>query len=78
MKYSLLKYYITAFFLCSSFIILAQVDPGSGSNDNGIDNDGASDTNGLPIDDYLWVMILVALIVVFFKFRSMQSKAVNE
>jgi hypothetical protein len=76
MKNNLLKYYIAAFYFCSIFVMFAQ-DPDSGSNDGGIDDSGVSDTTPMPIDDYVWVLALVAIAFVFVKFRSIQNKKIN-
>lgn len=72
MKNNFLKYYITAFFFCSSFMIYAQ--PGSGSDNGGIDDDGSSDTTPAPIDDYVVVLALVGLALVFIKVRPIITK----
>jgi hypothetical protein len=76
MKNNLLKYYITAFYLCSTFVMFAE-DPNSGSNDGGVDGSGASDVTPMPIDDYVWVLALVGLVLVFIKFRSIQNKKIK-
>jgi hypothetical protein len=72
MKNNLLKYYIVAFYLCSTFAMFAQ--PGNTSPD-GLETDG--DTTPAPIDDYVWVLGLVALVFVFLKFRSVLNKKIN-
>ena len=77
MKTSLLKYYITAFYLCATFVTFAQT-PGSGSDNGGVDDNGASDTNpGTPIDDYLWVLAIIAILFVFLKFRAIQKNRIQ-
>lgn len=74
MKNNVLKYYITAFYFCSTFAMLAQ-DPGAGGVDNG---DGSGDTTpAAPIDDYVWVLALVGLVFVFLKFRAIQKRKIN-
>ena len=81
MKTNLLKYYITAFYLCSTFVTFAQTTPGSGSNNGGVDDNGASDTTPgepFPIDDYLWVLAIIAILFVFLKFRAIQKKRIQE
>lgn len=75
MKNNFLKYYTTAFFFCSTFMMFAQ--PGSGSDNGGIDDSGEADiTPGTPIDDYVWILALIGLTFVFLKFRAQvkQSK----
>lgn len=72
MKKNLLKYYITAFYLYTSFVTFAQ--PGS-------DGDGSGGLEGsdpaAPIDDYIWVLVLVALAFVFIKLRTFQKKKIQ-
>lgn len=77
MKNNLLKYYIPAFYLCSTFVMFSQ--PGSGSDNGGIDDSGASDTTpaAAPIDDYVWVLALIGIVLVFMKFKSIQKKKIN-
>jgi hypothetical protein len=72
MKNNLLKYYIAAFYLCSTLMIYAQ--PGA---DDTTGNLESTDTPA-PIDDYVWILALVGLILVFMKFRAMQSKKIKE
>lgn len=76
MKTNLLKYYIVALYLCSTFIAFAQ--PGSGSSDGTLDGDG--DTTPLaPIDDYVWVLVAVGILLVFLKCRAMyKQKAISK
>jgi hypothetical protein len=74
MKNNLLKYYIVAFYLCSTFVLFAQ-DPGTGG---GVDNDGTTDTTpAAPIDDYVLVLALVGLFLVFIKMRAVQNRKIN-
>jgi hypothetical protein len=74
MKNNLLKYYITAFYLCSTFAMFAQ-DPGIGG---GIENDGTGDTTpAAPIDDYVLLLAILGLILVFVRFKSIQSKKIK-
>jgi hypothetical protein len=74
MKKNLLKYYIAAFYFCSTFAMLAQTDPGTG----GVDGDGTTDTTpSAPIDDYIWVLALVGLLFVFMKFRAIQKMKIK-
>lgn len=73
MKNNLLKYYIAAFYLCSTFAMFA--DPGTGSDGDPLEN---GDTAApMPIDDYVWVLALIGLVFVFMKFRSIQKKKIN-
>jgi hypothetical protein len=75
MKNNLLKYYLAAFYLCSTFIMFAQTDPGT---DGGIENDGTQDaTPAAPIDDYVWLLALIGLVFVFLKFRAIQNRRIK-
>lgn len=64
MKNNLLKYYITAFYLCSTFIAFAQ--PGDEDATNTLEGDEPS----APIDGYLWVLGIIGLAYVFLLFRG--------
>ena len=76
MKNRLLKYYIATFYLCSTFVMFAQ--PGTGSNNGGVDDGGATDTTpGAPIDNYVWVLAIIGLIFVFMKFRAIQKNRIQ-
>lgn len=76
MKTNLLKLYTTAFFLCLTLVTFAQ--PGSGSDNGGIDDNGASDTTpGAPIDNYIWVIVAVGLVFAFIKYRTLQLNKKN-
>lgn len=75
MKNNLLKYYIAAFYLCSTFVMFAQAtDDGTGT----LEDNGANDTTpAAPIDDYVWVLALIGLVFVFLKFRAIQNRKIN-
>ena len=73
MKNNLLKYYIAAFYLCSTFVLFAQ--PGTEDADGTLETTDA--TPAAPIDDYLWVLALVGLVFVFMKFTAIQNKKIN-
>ena len=70
MKNNLLKYYIAAFYFCSTFVMVAQ--PGD-TAPGGLEGDGDT-TPGAPIDDYVWVMAGIGLLFVFLKFREMYKQ----
>ena len=72
MKNTLLKYYIAAFYLCSTFVMFGQ--PGD-TAPGGLEGDGDT-TPGAPIDDYVWVLAIIGLIFVFMKFRAVQNKKI--
>ena len=71
MKNIVSKFYIVAAFLCSTAIMFAQPsDQSDGESLDGQDNQ-------LPISDYLWVLALVGLVFVYFKFRSIQKNSIQ-
>ena len=71
MKNIVSKFYVVAAFLCSTAIMFAAPgDEAEGESLNGNDNQ-------LPISDYLWVLALVGLVLVYFKFRSMQKNSIQ-
>ncbi|HQE33461.1 MAG TPA: hypothetical protein PLZ71_06610 [Flavobacterium alvei] len=72
MKNNLLKYYITAFYLCSTFVMFAQptADDTTGTLESG-------DTPA-PIDDYVWVLALIGLFFIFMKFKAMLNNKIQE
>lgn len=73
MKNNVLKFYIAAFYILSTFMAFAQ--PGSTSDNGGVDNNGAGDTTpAAPIDDYVWVIAAIALVYVFFKLRAVSKQ----
>ena len=73
MKNNVLKFYIATFYLCSTFVMVAQ--PGAGSDNGGVDGDGTGDvTPGAPIDDYIWVLALIGLVFVFLKYRAIYKQ----
>lgn len=75
MKNNLLKYYITALYFCSTYIMFAQPGDGNGGSGNGaLDGDGDT-TPAAPIADYIWVMAVIGLLFVFLKFKSIYKQA---
>lgn len=72
MKNTLLKYYIAAFYLCSTFVMFAE--PGTGTEDpTPLESEDAP----LPIDDYIWVLAVLGLIFVFMKYRAIQKNRIQ-
>jgi hypothetical protein len=63
------KYYIAFFYLCSTFVVFAE--PGDGNDTNDLEN---VDAVAAPINDYLWVLALAGLILIFLKLKAAQSK----
>ena len=75
MKNNILKLYTTAFYLCSTFVMFAQ--PGETSDNGGVDDDGTTDATGAPIDDYVWVLSAVGILLVFLKFRAIYNQQIS-
>jgi hypothetical protein len=68
MKNIVSKFYILAFYLCSTTLLLAQ--PGdTGDGTGGLEGGDAP----APIDNYVWVLALVGLFFVFMKFKAYQK-----
>jgi hypothetical protein len=75
MKNNALKYYIAAFYLCSNFMAFAALDsPGDDTADGSLES---ADAVAAPIDNYVWVLALVGLILVFMKFRAIQKNKIQ-
>ena len=74
MKNNLLKYYIVAVYLCSTFILFAQ--PGTGDGTGGLEGDGDV-TPGAPIDDFIPILAIIGIIVVFMRFRAIKAKQIR-
>lgn len=76
MKTNLIKFYIATFYFCSTCMMFAQ--PGSGSDNGGIDDAGNNDaTPAAPVDDYVWVMAGLGLLFVFLKFRAIYKRGIS-
>lgn len=73
MKNTLLKYYIAAIYLCSTFVVFAQ--PGD-TAPGGLEGDGDSTPIGAPIDNYIWVLALLGLAFVFLRLRAIQKNRI--
>lgn len=72
MKNQYTKYYFALFYLCTTVMLFAQ--PGS-DDDNG--NLEGTDTP-VPIDDYIWIMALIGLLIVFMKLKDIQNKKIED
>ena len=74
MKNTILKYYIVAFYLCSTFVLFAQPGDGNGeTGDAGLEGT-EGDTTPVPIDDYVWILAGLGLLFVFLKFRAIYKQ----
>ena len=74
MKNNVSKYYMAAFYLCTTFMMFAQ--PGTDNGTGTLDGDGDV-TPAAPIDDYVLVLALVGLFLVFMKLRAVQNRKIN-
>ena len=74
MKTNLLKYYIAAFYLCSTFIMVAQPGDGNGGTGNGALEGDGDVTPAAPIDDYVWILTIIGLVFAFLKFRAIYKQ----
>lgn len=76
MKNNLVKFYITAFFFVCTLATFAQ--PGSGSDNGGVDDSGSSDTTpAAPIDDSVWILLAIGLVFAFLRFRAIYKQVSN-
>lgn len=75
MKNNVSKYFVTAVFLCSTFIMFAD-DPGTGTDGDPLEGGDPP----LPIDGYVWVLAAMSLVYVFLRLRAfaLQGKASKE
>lgn len=71
MKKNLLKFYIAAFYLCSNFMMFAA--PGVEDEDNNLE----SVDPPVPVDDYVWAMVILGLVFVYFKYKSLKMHSNN-
>ena len=69
MKTNFFKYYITAFYLCSSFITFAQ--PGTNDDTSGLEGD---EIPAAPINDYVLDLAAIGLVYVFLKIKAFDLK----
>ena len=75
MKNNLVKYYIAAVYLCSTVLLFAQ--PGTGGDGTGgLDGDGDV-TPGAPIDDFIPILAIIGIVIVFMRFRALKAKQIK-
>lgn len=72
MKNNFLKYYIAAIYFGSTFVLFAQ--PGTEAEPEG---DALEGVDAVPINDYVWVLAAVGMLLVFLKFRALYKKEVT-
>ncbi|MBA4316822.1 MAG: hypothetical protein C0412_00325 [Flavobacterium sp.] len=71
MKNTLLKYSLSVFFLCINFATFA-AQPGSGSDTGNLETE---DAPAAPIDDCLWILVLLGILLAVYTFRNNWKKA---
>jgi hypothetical protein len=71
MKNNLVKIYIVAFYLCSTFVVIAQ--PGDDNAGGDLEGTGG-DSTPVPLDEYVWVLVLVGLAYAILKIRAMYKQ----
>lgn len=71
MKNTLLKYSLAVFFFCINFATFA-AQPGSGSDTGNLE---AEDAPAAPIDNYLWILVLLGILLAVYVFRNNWKKA---
>jgi hypothetical protein len=71
MKNNLSKFYIVAFYFCSTFIF---AQPGTTDTSGTLEN---ADTPPAPIDENLWILALIGLIFVFVRLKAIQAREIN-
>ncbi len=67
MKNNLLKIYIAVFFLCSTFVMIAQ--PGANDAGGTLEDTTGDTTPAAPIDHSIWVLVLIGLTFAILKLR---------
>ena len=72
MKNKLIHYYLAAFYFCSTFVMMAQ--PGANDTGGTLEDTSGDTTPGAPIDDYLWVLVLIGLTFAILKFRAIYKQ----
>ena len=74
MKNNLIKYYAIAFCMVVNFSVFAL--PPSDNSDTG-DMDSTTEAVVAPIDEYVLVLALIGLVLVFFKMKAIQKKSLR-
>lgn len=77
MKNNLIKFYLVAFYFCSTYVLVAQNPPPPGNNDGNGGLNGDGDTTPVSIDDYVWVLGLLGLVYVILKFREIYKQEIS-
>jgi hypothetical protein len=74
MKNNLIKFYTLAVYFIFTAVMMAQ-EPGEGGS--GVEGGANDNTGTAPISDHLWVLAVVGLVFVYFKFRSIQKNSIQ-
>jgi len=69
MKNNLVKFYITAFFLCCTLVTFAQ--PGV------VDETDGDTTPAASINGYVWILVAIGLVYAFLRFRAIYKQVAN-
>ena len=78
MKNNSLKYYIAAVFFLSTFVMFsAQEDPGEPGDGACPGCPGLEGDDGVPIDNYVWVLAVIGLVFAFMKLRAIQKNKIQ-
>jgi hypothetical protein len=72
MKNNIVKYYVVAIYLLSTFVTVAQ--PGTADTGSDLEN---ADPPMAPIDEYLWVLAAIGLVYAFFRVRAFALQVNN-
>ncbi len=71
MKNNLLKYYIAAFYLFSTFVMFAQPGTENGqTGDGALEDTGVTDTTPMPIDEKLIFLAVVGVVFAYYALRK--------
>ncbi len=69
MKNNLLKIYTATFYFCSTFVMNAQ-QPGADDSGGILEGTSGDTTPAAPIDDSIWILMLIGLTFIILKIRA--------
>ena len=73
MNKNFLKYYMVVAYFYSTVVLFAQ----PGTEDTGGTGSLEGADPAAPIDDYIWVLVLIGLFYAFINFRAIQNKRIQ-
>lgn len=73
MKNIELKLYSIVLFFCSTTMLFAQTPGDTGDGTGGLEG---TDAVAAPIDNYVWVLTFIGILLVFMKFRAIQVRKI--